>query len=134
MFVLINALAKLRCRGASPFCAMYCAVGRKAVASLLNAQRYCICTHRSLTVCMTLLKFALLKKEEQINVIKQEGTFLFIRQEAGLDIILYQVAGFYAEVFFDGTNNSIRIHSFDDTAALEAYLEQVNLSEVYHLL
>lgn len=84
---------------------------------------------------MRLRKFAGLKKEEQVKVIKRQGAFLFIRQEAGIDIILYQIAGFYAEVFFDSVNNnSIRIRSFEDTTSLGVYLKEINLSELQDLL
>lgn len=84
---------------------------------------------------MTLSQFARLQKEEQIKTIKKEGTFLFIRQECGIDIILYQIEGFYAEVFFEASNNNtVRIRSFDDTAALDSYLKEISLSEIRELL
>lgn len=84
---------------------------------------------------MTLPQFALLEKKDQINMIKQAGTFLFIRQEGGIDIILYQIDGFYAEVLFDGiTDHSAQIRSFDDLASLDIYLKEINLSELKHFL
>jgi hypothetical protein len=84
---------------------------------------------------MTLLQFAVLEKQEQINVIKSEGTFLFIRQEAGIDIVLYQIKSFYAEVYFEAQNKkNFRIKSFDDTAALDEYLKEINISELKQLL
>jgi hypothetical protein len=84
---------------------------------------------------MTLTQFSRLQKEEQIAIIKKEGIFLFIRQECGIDIILYQIDGFYVEVFFEAANNhNFRIRSFDDTAALDAYLQDINLSEIRELL
>lgn len=84
---------------------------------------------------MTLPQFAMLEKQDQINMIKQAGTFLLIRQEAGIDIILYQIDGFYAEVRFDGvSNHSAQIRSFDDTASLDIYLKQINLADLKHLL
>lgn len=80
-------------------------------------------------------QFARLQKEEQINTIKKEGSFLFIRQECGIDIILYQIEGFYAEVYFEASkNNTVRIRSFDDTAALDTYLKEISLSEIRELL
>lgn len=83
---------------------------------------------------MCLQEFLVLEKEEQVNVIKQCGTFLFIRQEAGIDVVLYQIAGFYVEVFFEGNNKkNIRIKGFDDTATLDLYLKEISLSELEHL-
>ena len=68
-------------------------------------------------------------------MIKNRGTFLFIRQEAGIDVVLYQINGFYAEVFFEGNNKkNIRIRGFDDTASLDIYLREISLSELQDLL
>lgn len=84
---------------------------------------------------MTLKEFSNLKKDEQIHVIKQRGTFLFIRHEACIDIVLYQVNGLYAEVFFDGEiRNNLRIHCFDDTAPLDIYLKEISLTSIYDML
>jgi hypothetical protein len=84
---------------------------------------------------MTLRQFSKLSKEAQVNFIKKAGSFLFIRHEAGIDIMLYQIEGFYAEVFFDSVDkNSIRIRSFDDLASLDIYLKEINLSELQPLL
>jgi hypothetical protein len=84
---------------------------------------------------MTLHEFRKLKREEQVAAIKCKGTLLFIRQEAGIDIVLYQVGGFYAEVYFEGDNKkSIRIKSFDDTASLDVYLAEINIAELKQLL
>jgi hypothetical protein len=88
-----------------------------------------------LTVCMTQLQFAILNKEQKINIIKQEGAFLYVRNEAGIDIILYQIGNFYAEVFFEAVNNDkITIRSFDDTASLDVYLKEINISALQQLL
>lgn len=84
---------------------------------------------------MTLTEFASLNKQEQISVIKREGTFLFIRQEAGIDVVLYQIRNFYAEVYFETQNKKkMRIKSFDDTASLDIYLREINISELQQLL
>jgi hypothetical protein len=86
-------------------------------------------------MCMTLPEFAVLEKQEQINLIKSMGTFLFIRQEAGIDVVLYQINGFYAEVYFEAYNKkNMRIRSFDDTALLDVYLKEINISELKQLL
>lgn len=98
-------------------------------------RRYCICTLQRRMEVMSVQEFNALPKEEQINVIKARATFLFIRQEAGIDVVLYQVQSFYAEVYFEGQHKkNIRIIGFDDTAALDVYLKEINLSELTHLL
>lgn len=84
---------------------------------------------------MTVVEFAVLGKREQINVIKRKGTFLYTRQEAGIDVVLYQIGGFYAEVFFESSNKkNIRIRSFDDMGSLDVYLRKINISELKQLL
>jgi hypothetical protein len=84
---------------------------------------------------MTLVEFTTLEKQEQINVIRSRGTFLYIRQEAGIDVVLYQIGSFYAEVFFESCNKkNIRIRSFDDMASLDMYLREINISELQQLL
>jgi hypothetical protein len=84
---------------------------------------------------MTLVEFTILGKQEQINVIKSKGTFLYVRQEAGIDVVLYQINSFYAEVFFESKNKkNIRIRSFEDTASLDVYLRKINISELRQLL
>ena len=84
---------------------------------------------------MTLMEFASLKKDEQIHVIKNSGTFLFIRHEGSIDVVLYQIKSFYAEVYFEGANKkNIRIKSFDDTSMLDIYLQEISLSELRDLL
>jgi hypothetical protein len=61
---------------------------------------------------MNLREFVVLEKEEQVNEIKRSGSFLFIRQEGGIDVVLYQIESFYAEVYFEGeSKKSFRIKS-----------------------
>ncbi|MBB1283528.1 hypothetical protein HRH25_04005 [Flavisolibacter sp. BT320] len=84
---------------------------------------------------MTLKEFSKLKKDEQIHVIKQRGTFLFLRHEGCVDVVLYQINGFYAEVFFEGAaRKNLRIHCFDNTEALDIYLNEISLASVNAIL
>jgi hypothetical protein len=84
---------------------------------------------------MNIRQFSTLNKEQQIEAIKQEGVFLYVRNEAGIDIILYQVDSFYVEVFFEAENNDkITIRSFDDMLSLDIYLKEINISAVQELL
>lgn len=84
---------------------------------------------------MTLSEFAAIRKEEQIETIKKDGCFLYVRNEGGIDVILYQLAGFYIEVFFEtALDDKITIRSFDDTASLDVYLKEINISALQQLL
>lgn len=87
---------------------------------------------------MTLTEFNNLQQEQQIKIIKQEGCFLYVRNEDGIDVILYQLRNFYAEVFFESgepaKKERILIRSFDDTASLDIYLQKINISALKELL
>ncbi|MBB1283532.1 hypothetical protein HRH25_04025 [Flavisolibacter sp. BT320] len=84
---------------------------------------------------MNIQQFVRFDKEEKIDAIKQEGAFLHVRNEAGIDIILYQIDGFYVEVYFEAENNDrMTIRSFDDTASLDIYLKDINISALQQLL
>ncbi|RYF87058.1 MAG: hypothetical protein EON98_01710 [Chitinophagaceae bacterium] len=84
---------------------------------------------------MTLSQFAIQTKDQQIETIKKHGCFLYVRNEAGVDIILYQLDGFYIEVFFEAeAKEKIAIRPFDDTASLDIYLQEINISALQELL
>ena len=84
---------------------------------------------------MTLLQFSTFDKEKQIATIKREGSFLYVRNEGGIDIILYQLGNFYVEVFFETTvDDKITIRGFDDTSSLDVYLKDINISALQQLL
>ena len=84
---------------------------------------------------MTYEQFQALPKDIQRNVVKHCGVFLFGRTAVGVNVMLYQVEGFYAELYFDEKNSgSIRIRAFEDTKDLEPYLRKVDVSELQLLL
>ena len=84
---------------------------------------------------MTFSQFQALPKDIQRNVVKHCGVFLFGRTGVGVNVMLYQVEGFYAELYFDEKmSEAIRIKSFEDTKYLEPYLRKVDVSEVQLLL
>lgn len=80
---------------------------------------------------MTFEQFKALPKDIQRNVVKHCGVFLFGRQGVGVNVMLYQVEGFYVEIYFDDKmSEATRIKSFDDTVYLEPYLRRVDVSEL----
>ena len=84
---------------------------------------------------MTIEQFKALPKDIQRTVVKHYGVFLFGRSGVGVNVILYQVEGFYVEIFFDERmSECTRIRSFSDTRHLEPYLRMVDVSEVQMLL
>jgi hypothetical protein len=47
-------------------------------------------------------------------------------------VLLYQLNGFYIEVYYNRTHNYISaFHSFDDMAQLDPYLEKMEISISY---
>ena len=63
------------------------------------------------------------------------GTFLFDRKAVGIKVLLYQLSGFYVEVFYDTVTAKVcLIKSFTETDDLEAYLYKIDISEVQAIL
>lgn len=84
---------------------------------------------------MTFEQFQALPKDIQRNVVKHFGVFLFGRSGVGVNVMLYQVEGFYVEIYFDEKmSESIHIRGFEDTKHLEPYLRKIDVSEVQLLL
>ena len=84
---------------------------------------------------MTLEQFRSLPKDMQRKVVKHCGVFLFGRTGVGVNVMLYQVEGFYVEIYFnDKMSAAIRLRSFEETVHLEPYLRMVDVSELQPLL
>ena len=63
------------------------------------------------------------------------GIFLFDRKAVGIKVLLYQLSGFYVEVFYDTTSSQVcLVKSFTDMEGLDAYLYKIDISEVEALL
>lgn len=84
---------------------------------------------------MTLQQFRSLPKDMQRTAVKRCGTFLLGRAGVGVHVMLYQVEGFYVEIYFDDkTSSSSCIKSFGDTKRLEPYLHKIDLSALHPFL
>lgn len=84
---------------------------------------------------MTLLQFRSLPGDVQRQVVLYKGVFLFGRNGVNATAKLYQVDGFYVELFFDQRMSEVtRLVAFEDTAKLEPYLRQVDVRELQMLL
>ena len=84
---------------------------------------------------MTFQQFRSVPKDMQRNVVKHCGVFLFGRTGVGVNVMLYQVEGFYVEIYFDEKMSEAKhIRSFEDTRLLEPYLRMVDVSELQPLL
>lgn len=70
---------------------------------------------------MTLYDFVLLEEPQQAEAVWQ-GEFRTIREEEERTVMLYQVHGFYVEVYYcKRTNNITRFNPFQSKSRLQLY-------------
>jgi len=82
---------------------------------------------------MIIQQFDTLSKENQQQVLLKEGIFLAEREDGPFRIMLYQLNGFYVEVYFFKLYNKVAFfQTFEDTEVLQPYLDQVDVSNVLH--
>lgn len=84
---------------------------------------------------MTYEQFRLKSHYVQQTLARKHGVFLLTKSENGVTAFLFQLEGFYVELFYD--DEKIRLlhsSSFDNTDLLEDYLKEIDLSEVQNML
>ena len=80
---------------------------------------------------LNLYHFQQLTGDQQSFVVEQYGVCICARDGNDCKILLYQVEGFYVEVYFNVKLQTIReLKSFNSTDDLQPYLEQITLSGV----
>lgn len=80
---------------------------------------------------MNLCNFRLLNNTDQINLLYKDGVFIGKRKENGKVVLLYQLEGFYVEIFYEEYRKYIRhINCFESTKKLTPYLKQINVEEL----
>jgi hypothetical protein len=81
---------------------------------------------------MTCTFFDRLSEAKQTDLIWEDGVFLARRTQGFYNVLLFQIEGFYTEVFYHSHFNVIiKIESFNDTERLAPYLEAIDLP--FHL-
>ena len=90
--------------------------------------------------CPSKLKIALLMKRdylgqldeiEQADIIWESGVMIGKRTDAYYNVLLFQVEGFYAEIYYHSHFNVIiKIKTFSSTDQLEPYLQAIQLDEL----
>jgi len=79
---------------------------------------------------MTLYQFLQLDEAEQAEAI-WDGSFIADREDEEHKILLYQIDGFYVEVFYHKEYNVIRKYRpFSSTDQLETYLNKINIQSI----
>ena len=80
---------------------------------------------------MTLHEFNMLSLEKQQVALLKHGTFLAERKDPPLRMMLYQMDGFYVEVFFLSRYHKVGwFKGFDTVDELEPYLEKIDLTSL----
>ncbi|HEX4375259.1 MAG TPA: hypothetical protein VHZ50_18280 [Puia sp.] len=75
--------------------------------------------------------FEILDQFDQLQVIEDKAVFLDYRQKGDYSIGLFQVDGFYVEVFFHVIKLSYKkIHVFDDMRFLDPYINHIDISDL----
>lgn len=74
-------------------------------------------------------EFKLLSQQKQLKMIRLKGVFLMSYQQYNVIMKLFQIDGYYAEVFsFDENGKIAMINAFEDLKHLDPYLERINVS------
>jgi hypothetical protein len=80
---------------------------------------------------MTLFEFRVLSDEDQIDLLYQEAVYIGKRKEGRATAVLYQLEGFYVEVYYQKYRRHVsRIIGFTSTIPLDPYLEQINVEDL----
>jgi len=80
---------------------------------------------------MKLHDFTLLQDKEKITLLYEHGVYIGKRRSGDASILLYQLEGFYAEVYYKKYRKHIdRISCFSGTARLDPYLEEINVEHL----
>ena len=81
---------------------------------------------------MTLDKFNLLNEDEKSNVLWLKGSLVDIIRKDHITVLLYQLYGFYVELYYNYNKNQIeRFRSFSSTDYLEPYLDKISLEGIF---
>ena len=80
---------------------------------------------------MTLYQFKMLDEMEQAETLWNKGVHIGERFDEEHNIILYQIDGFYVEVFYHREDNDIiKFRTFSSTEQLESYIGKIDISNL----
>ena len=79
---------------------------------------------------MTLYEFKLLSDREQLDLLQDQGTYIGKRKERALTLLLFQLEGFYIEIWYQKHRfHILRVRCFSSTLLLEPYLDQIDIEQ-----
>lgn len=77
---------------------------------------------------MNMYQFNCLDEVRQIEIVWSNGVLVGARQEGFYKILLYQIASFYVEVYYQYFQGKmIKLKSFVDTDLLDPYLNTIDI-------
>lgn len=80
---------------------------------------------------MTLYQFNLFNETQQAEILWDKGVHLSERKDHIFTYVLYQIDGFYVEVWYHREFNAIqRFRSFSSLNQLDPYLKQVRIENI----
>lgn len=84
---------------------------------------------------MTLQQYKNLSDEDQMYLLKHKAVIVSTLRRGNEVYTLFQIYGFYVEVFNYGTVGLMSsTNCFEETELLEPYLKSINISSVYEVL
>lgn len=76
-------------------------------------------------------EFKELSEERQLDILQQDGVYVGKRKLDDQTVVLYQLSGFYVEVFYEHYRKKIQhIITSDSTDILQPYINQVNVRDL----
>lgn len=82
---------------------------------------------------MKLYQYKGLTESNQLEVLRRRGVHLATREEDFYQVRLYQIDGFYVELYHHTHFNvTAHTHSFEDTELLEPYFEALDAELLSH--
>lgn len=80
---------------------------------------------------MRLYDFIHLSQKEKVTLLYEHGVYIGKRKQGSAVVLLYQLEGFYAEVFYRTYRRVIdRISCFSGTARLDPYLTGIDVEHL----
>jgi|HubBroStandDraft_4_1064222.scaffolds.fasta_scaffold981410_2 hypothetical protein len=75
--------------------------------------------------------FKVLQISDQMHTIEKKGVFLDRRSEGPYSVALFQIDGFYVELFFNAIKSIYKkIRIFENTALLDPYINQMDITDL----
>ena len=80
---------------------------------------------------MTISDFSLLKLTDQLEILYEDGVYLFKRKSGKMSVLLFQLQKVYVEIFYTKYRRVVHhIRYSETTKILEPYLDSLNIENL----